>query len=114
VTAETPDAPQEPPPPPDIPQEPAWLRRLALVCVFCGVVVAAFFVGRYTALPPVSNTPPVDPCAEVHKAYKDIDARADWGSSGKLRTLLHLVVDHPECYSAETVAISKSTLDQLA
>ncbi|WP_113701929.1 hypothetical protein [Nonomuraea lactucae] len=94
-----------------MPHEPAWLKKTAFTIIIGSSIVIAFFLGRDTA--PLGSTParPVDPCAEVYQAYKDIQARTDWDSSAILRAQIHLIVDHPDCYDAETVAIAKAGRD---
>lgn len=77
-------------------------------------VIAAFFIGRYTAQLPAASTPPVDPCAEVHKAYQDLKTTAGWEVRDIGIAQMHLVVDHPECYSPQFVAQAKALLDMAA
>lgn len=76
------------------------------------LVVGAFFIGRHTALPPASSTPPADPCAEVFAAYRSLEGNQNWDEPFKVRAYSHLVVDHPQCFDTETVVMAKTNLDR--
>lgn len=76
------------------------------------LIVLAFFMGRYTA--GVDNIRPTDACAEVHKAFKDLNTTAGWDIADIRRAQMHLIVDHPECYSPDLVAQAKVGLDNAA
>lgn len=105
----TPETVPEPPPPPEIPQEPAWLRRLAISLTVGGLIVGAFFIGRYTAA--VDNIRPTGACTDVHKAFKDLNTTAGWEIVEIRRAQQHLIADHPACYDAGDVAKAKTLLE---
>jgi len=73
------------------------------------LITISFFLGRYTANP--SGAQATDPCAEIFKMFEDLQHRPGTDDRIILRTQMHLIVDHPECYAADVVATAKTALE---
>jgi len=89
------------------PQEPAWVKRTALIVGMTALIIGAFFLGRYTGT--LGNA---RACSEVQKSYEDLKHLTPGRDENvSFRIRMHLVADHPNCFPADLVAAAKAALD---